>query len=624
MKRTLLEHYNRELRFIREMGHEFAKRYPKIAGRLDLERSECDDPYVERLLEGFALLAARIQLKQEAEFPRFTQHLLEMVYPHYLAPTPSMTIIRFQPDRAGGVTEEGFLLPRATRLRGGHKIKGRTRCEFRTAHDVMLWPVTLTEVSYLARGEAGRYAGEYQQHNIKAALRLRLETVAGFKFNQLALERLPLYLQGSSDLSMKLYELLVGHTSGIVAQATGPGGQWQRSIADGSVQPLGFDAHQAMLPNAQTSFQGYRLLHEYFALPQRYQFVELTGLLPIMRQCGGSEIELIILLNSMHNELEALVNNKSFGLYCTPAINLFPKQANHIDLDSRSSEHVLYPDKTRKRDFEVHSITEVVAISSGSVADQRFRPFYSIHENSMHEAGAYYAVKRKPTIESSKKEATRKAHYLGSDPYISLVDSKEAPYRHDIKQLAVKTLCTNRDLPMLMMTGSSVEDFTLWESGAPIESIDCLAGPTEPKMAHPGGEHAWRLISHLSLNYLTLMQSPGTDEPSAIKALLKLYSNFSTPTISKQIEGLISIEGRQVIQRLPLAGPICFGRGVEITVTFDESYFEGSSVFLFSAVLERFFSKYVSINSFSQTVVKDREQQEIMRWPVRTGTRTVI
>ncbi len=624
MNPRFLEHYHRELQFIREMGAEFAQRHPKIAGGLDLGGAECADPYVERLLEGFAFLTARIQLKMEAEFPRFTQHLLEMVFPHYLAPLPSMMVVQFKPDLKGGVTEQGFPLPRHTRLRSSSSIKGRARCEFLTAHELMLWPLRLVEARYLPQGEAGRYSTP-GLHGVKAAMRLRLETVTDIRMQQLPLDRLPLYLHGSGETPTRLYELLLGHGLAVVVQPVGLDAPWRESLNKRSIHALGFDDQQALLPYSAPSFQGYRLLQEYFALPQRFLFVELCGLQTAIKRCDDTALEIIILLDAERKELEERVSEDNFQLYCAPAINLFPKRADRIHLTHRSTEQHLIVDKTRQRDFEVHSVTEVIGFGGGSAPEQFFRPFYSMQEEMAIDGGfAYYTVRRQPTLESSKTgPTTLKADYLGSELFIALVDAGEAPFRSDLKQLGVATLCTNRDLPMLMLTGQETADFTL-DIGAQVDAVRCLAGPTDPRPAHSEGEHAWRLITHLSLNYLSLLNNDETKGATALRDLLRLYGDFGEPAVAKQIDGLLTVNGRPVVRRIPIAGPMSFGRGMEITVTFDESAFEGAGAFLLGAVLERFFCKYVSINSFTQAVVRTRERGEMMRWPVRTGTRTLM
>ena len=258
MDPKLLKYYNKELQYIREMGGEFAEEFPKIAGRLGLEGLECADPYVERLLEGFAFLAGRIQLKLDAEFPSFTQHLLEAVYPHYLSPTPSMTVVKFHPDLTEGSLADGFTIPRKSVLRSLLGKNDQTSCEYRTGHEVSLWPLKLTEASYLTT-LAG--TGLPDIPGAKAAIRLRLQSTAGLTFNKLSLQSLPIYLQGADELPMRLYEQILGNSVGMVVRPTSRPAPWHEVINKREIRPLGFEDEQALLPSTQRSFQGYRLLH---------------------------------------------------------------------------------------------------------------------------------------------------------------------------------------------------------------------------------------------------------------------------------------------------------------------------------------------------------------------------
>ena len=221
MDPRLLSYYNRELRYLRELGGEFAKQFPKIAGRLGLEAFECVDPYVERLLEGFAFLAARVQLKIDSEFPRFTEHLLQMVYPHYLAPMPSMTVVQLEPDPKQGVLTDGFPVPRGTVLRSNIGKGEQTPCLYRTGHDISLWPVEISAVSH--SGFLGDVEGLdlHKPRRIKAALRLRLRTTAGLPFQRLSLDRLPLFFHGPDQIAMRLYELIHAGTVASVLVANG-------------------------------------------------------------------------------------------------------------------------------------------------------------------------------------------------------------------------------------------------------------------------------------------------------------------------------------------------------------------------------------------------------------------
>lgn len=625
MDPRLLHYYNRELQHIREMCGEFAKEYPKIAARLGLEGFECADPYVERLLEGFGYMAARVQLKVDAEFPRFTQHLLEMVYPHYLAPMPSMTVVQFQPDLNEGALGEGFVLPRGSALRSRLGKGDQTPCEYRTAHDVTLWPLELAEAEYLGSTAAVAALGITELKEVKAGIRWRLRCTAGLTFDKLALDGLPLYLQGAEELPMRLYEQLLANALATVMQPAKGTKAWREVAAKSSIRPLGFADDQALLPYGPRSFQGYRFLQEYFAFPERYMMVELGGLGPGVRRCTDSELDIVVLLSDSDPVLENSVDASHFALFCAPAVNLFEKRADRIHLTDRQTEHHVVPDRSRPMDFEVHSVTEVEGFGTGADEKQDFLPFYAARDIAdFRENRAYYTLHRAPRLLSTRQRGQGpRSSYIGSEVFISLVDANEAPYSSNLRQLALTTLCTNRDLPLQMPVGASSTDFTM-ESGAPVNAVRCLAGPTRPQPSHAQREVAWQLISHLSLNYLSVTDQDAQGGAAALRQLLGLYGATNDAAIRKQIDGVVSVASKPVNRRVSGTGPMAFARGLEVAVTLDEPAFEGTGIFLLGVVLEQFFARYVSINSFTETVLKATDRGEVMRWPPRIGQRHVL
>ena len=625
MDSRILDYYNRELQHIREMGGEFAREYPKIAGRLGLEGFECADPYVERLLEGFAFLAARVRLKVDAEFPTFTQHLLEIVYPHLLAPIPSMAVVELQPDLTEGSLAEGYGVPRDSILRGLLGKGEETACEYRTAHEVTLWPLELNSAEYIPSRGAVATLGVPNLPNVHAAIRLSFACTAGLSFSELSLDSLPLFLRGADGIPMRIYEQILGNSVAMVVKPKGQTATLDQVIDKSHIKRVGYSDDQAVLPYGPRSFQGYRLVQEYFAFPERYSFVELGNLGPAAERCKGSELEVLILLDRSDPELENTLNKGNFGLFCTPAVNLFPRRADRIHLNESDFEFHVLPDRTRPMDFEVHSVTQVVGYGSGGEKQREFQPFYGFNDWTRNaEEAAYYTLNRRPRLASSRqRKFGARSSYVGSETFISLVDASEAPYSSNLNQLAVKVLCTNRDLPLQLSVGRGSTDFTI-ESAAPIEAVKVVAGPTRPRPSNAEGKTAWQLVSHLSLNYLTLVDNDEVHGAAALRELLALYSETRDPAIRKQVDGIQSVESRPVTRRIPRPGPITFGRGIQIRLMFEESAFEGSGIFLLGAVLEQFFARYVSINSFTETIIASTERGEVMRWPVRIGQRQTL
>jgi type VI secretion system protein ImpG len=615
-----LHYYSQELQHLREMGGEFAARYPKVAGRLGLDGFDCADPYVERLLEGFAFLTARVQMKIDAEFPRFTQHLSELVYPDFLAPTPSMAVVQCQPDLSSPALGPGFVIPAGTAMRSLLGKDDLTACEYRSAHALTLWPVELAEADFFTH--AGSIAGvagidDALPAGIKACLRLRLRTTHDAPFNTLRLDRLALHLRGGDALPAQIYERLLGSVAGVLVLPAQRPAAWHRLLPRTALQPAGFDAAQALLPGARRSFEGYRLLQEYFAFAPRYLFLDIAGLQDAVGRCADRELDILILLDQGDARLEQLLDTAHFALHCTPAVNLFARRADRIDLSGDSFEHHVLVDRTRPMDFEVHSIDSVTGYGSGAESQQRFEPLYGACDLGGPER-AYYQVRREPRMLSQRqRERGPRSSYIGSETFLTLVDAAEAPYRHDLRQLGVTAWCTNRDLPLSMPLGVGNTDFML-DIGAPVLAVRVVAGPSRPLPSFAEGPVAWRLINALSLNYLSLADTEGQGAV-ALRELLALSCHRDDPVAQRQVEGVRSVQVRSVTRRMPTPGPITFGRGLEITVTLDDAAFEGAGAFLLGGVLSHFFAQYASINTFTETVVRTVARGTIMRWPAREG-----
>ena len=290
----MLRYYSQELSYMREMGAEFAGQFPKIAARLALDATEVADPYVERLLEGFSFLAARVRLKLDAEFPRFSQHLLEMAYPHYLAPTPAMAIVQFAPTMTEGALASGFPIPRGTALRGQIPRGEQTACQFRTAHEVTLWPIEIADCRYQPLAPDLPLNTLPLAEAVRGVLRLRLRAAASLPFAQIALDRLTFFVSGTDEVALKLYELVLGSGLGVLVTPPARPVPWFEWVSRDAIQPVGFAQDQALLPYTSRSFSGHRLLHEYFAFPERFRFIELTGLKKGLGRCAGDEIDVTI------------------------------------------------------------------------------------------------------------------------------------------------------------------------------------------------------------------------------------------------------------------------------------------------------------------------------------------
>jgi len=604
MADELLTHYERELTFLRQMGAEFALKYPKIASRLQIAPDQAEDPHVERLIQAFAFLAARIHNKIEDEFPEITDALLGVLYPHYLAPIPSMAIAQFVPDPDPGK------LTSAHRIESGAMLYsqpvGGTPCRFRTCYPVTLWPIEVASAQVDSADRLGASA------KAVAAIRLKLRCVSGTTFAELRPDRLRFYLHGEGEAAYSAHELLFNNVCEVHLRASQPNGRFTTvKLSPRCLRPVGFSPDESMLPYTPRSFQGYRVPQEYFALPEKFLFFDLLELDRAVATGCREDLEVLIFLDQTPR-LERSIGASMFRLSCSPIINLFAQIAEPVRISHALTEYRVIADVRRQDATEVYSVESVASTSPYLPEPIEFQPFYSFrHAIESEERKAFWYATRRPS--PRKGDA-------GSEVYLSLVDLDFRPTVPPVETLTLHTTCTNRDLPGKLPFGGERGDLEL-EGAAPLSRIRCLTKPT-PTVRPPARKRAqWRLISHLALNYLSVCE--GGRE--ALQEILKLYDFEGSSVIQQQIAGIVDVQSRRVVRRpatMPWNG---FCRGLEVTITFDEEKYVGSSAFLFASVLERFLGLYASLNSFSQLIARTRRRQEpLKRWPPRAGEQILL
>lgn len=613
MREELLHYYERELAYVRRMGAEFAQRYPKIAGRLLLEPTKCEDPHVERVIEAFAFLAARVHLKIDDEFPEVTESILNIVYPHYVRPIPSMSIAELRIDAEQGVPPSGFRVARDTSLYS-RPVDG-VPCKFRTCYDTVLWPFTITAAQWVT---PERLKPALRMGDAVAALRVELRCLPGVTFSQLDLGTLRLHLNGESNLVYPLYELLTNNSRDIVVREIVPAGTKPKTatIAADALSPVGFGADDGMLPYPGRSFHAYRLLQEYFAFPEKYLFLDLGGL-DVLRGSGmGSAVELIIPISPFERSewrpmLESGVTESVIRLGCTPIINLFKQASEPLLLTQRRHEYLLVPDAHRRLTTEVFSIDDVVAVTPESGETQQFEPLYSHrHAGIDVNTRAYWLAKRRFSGWRSD---------VATDVLLSFVDLSGRVVFPDFEVVTARLTCFNSDLPSRLPFGNERGDFEL-EGGGPVKAIVALIKPTRVIQPPLGSPQVWRLVSQLALNYLSL--SDGTD---ALRELLRLHDFGESPPARRQIDGIVSVRSEPAFARIATEHGLSFARGRKVELELDEEQFTGAGAYLFSSVLEHFFGLYASINSFSTLTARTRQRKgELRSWPARAGWKPLL
>lgn len=622
MSRSLFPYYERELIFIRQMAQDFARQYPAAAGRLLLEPNRSGDPHVERLIESFALIAGRVHHKLDDEFPELTDGLLSVLYPHYLAPTPSMGIVQFQLDPTRAKLPKGFHIARGSRMQS--PAVGTLPCIFQTSYDTTLWPF---EVKSAVLQGPPFPAGLSPPRRTSAALRLELHTMAGMRMSEILCDKLRFYLNGDGQIVTQLYELIFNHATQVLVRVMDDGVKPDPLVLDPEkvISQVGFEQDEALLPYPKRSFPGYRLLTEFFSFPRKFWFFDLGGWKDVARHpdfAKKQKFEVVVFFNRQIKALEEWVDASTFCLGATPVVNLFRQTAEPIPLTQTKMEYRVTPDVAHPFGKEVYSIDSVCSINPSTGEKTDYMPFYSYqHGRDRDSQKAFWYPKRKASTHGSD---------FGTDVWLTLVDLNFNPSLPAASTLIVETTCTNRNLPAQLQHFGEGLQLSL-TGAAPLTGTRCLRVPGAA--LHPPLRRGayWGLISHLCLNHLSI--SDPVDGKAALQEILRLY-DFSDPGSGQQqmsdvnrqlIEGVDAVASRRVVGRVAGVGGSGFCRGVEVTVTLDEQKYVGTGMYLFACMLERFLGLYASINSFSQLVLRTKQREGVVKkWLPRTADRQLL
>jgi type VI secretion system protein ImpG len=605
----LLAHYESELSFLRKLGAEFAGKYPNVASHLVLGPNGSEDPHVERLVEAFAFLAARVHLKLEDDFPEITEALLNVLYPHFLRPVPSMSIVEFNVDPEQGKLTTNVRIPRESLLYS-RPVDG-IQCKFRTCYDTLISPIRVSQAKWRS---PERLTPPVKAPDAIAACSIEISCFPDVQFKGLGLKSLRFYLNG--DVIHTLYELLFNNCSRILLRNPDDPDQRAIELPASSLRPIGFRDDEAVLPFPRRSFTGYRILQEYFAFPEKFFFAELNNLDALRSAAFTNRVEIVFLISQFERvdrqqSLEFGVSENTFKLGCTPIVNLFPQAAEPILLQQTRFEHLIIPDARRRNMLEIFSIDDVRTSSPDRREIIQYEPFYSSHHGRSAKNQTFWNATRRASLRQDDP---------GTEVYISLVDTSGQAAKTGAETLNVRCTCSNRDLPSRLPFGNEAGDFDL-EGGAAVKRIISIRKPTDTLRPPLGKQIHWRLISHLSLNYLSLVE----EGRGALQEILRLYNFTDSRPLERQISGITNLHSRPHFARVVSEHGISFARGVRVDIEFDEDLFVGSGVFLFASILEYFLGLYASLNSFSQLVAHTRQRKEVLReWRPRAGQKILL
>jgi type VI secretion system protein ImpG len=611
----LLPYYERELGFLRRYSREFAERYPKIAGRLLVGGEVCEDPHIERMIESFALLNSRVAKRLDDDYPEFTEAMFEVMYPHYLRPFPSCSIARMDYSGAAAQLTAASDIPRGTQLTS-RPVRGAA-CTFRTAYPVTVAPLALTQASFdaiISLPEALR-APAGATSSISITLAATSEQAGPL---QLGLGKLRFFIDGEPSFCAALRDALFMRTVAAYAEADG-NGRWVQLQAS-PLTPAGFEEDESLIDFSARSHAAYRLLTEYFCFPEKFNFFDIDfAKLGAALPSGARSVTLHLALSGLRTDsnvarMLGTLNPNNVLLGCTPVVNLFRQRGEPIRLTHTTASYPVLADARRAFAYEVQAIDSVRLVRQTPQGESitTFRPFYSLkHGQAPEKSGHYWVARRNETVAEKSP---------GFETEITIVDIDFDPAEVETDTLSLELSCTNRDLPSMLSYGMRGGDLFM-EGGSSVRSISLLRKPTASQRFERGRGAHWRLISHLSLNHLSLDE----DGLDAFREMLTLYDLPRSPATQRQIGGVLGIAHKAANTWLPGNPFACLVRGVEVRLTIDEEAFVGSGIHAFAHVIERFLGLYVHANSFTQLVVLSHKTgEELLRCLPRSGDLSLL
>lgn len=611
MADELLSYYEKELAFIRQMGAEFAKEHPKIAGRLGINDDIVEDPHVSRLIESFAYLNARIQHKLDDDFPELSDALLNVLFPHYLRPIPSVSIVQFSPDKEQ--LESAYTIARGQKIQT-EQYQGES-CIFTTAYSTSLHPIELKLANL--QGLPFSTPGASRYRGAQSVLRLSFSTFSEqLNFGQLKPDKLRFYLKGQTQHINPLYKMLLDDCLGIVL-ARNESDLSPVYLPTDIIRPVGFGRDEGLFPYPPASFTGYRLLTEYFIFPEKFMFLDFRELDNYIPDDATTQLEIYVYLKSADIELEHNISKETFALGCTPAVNLFPHRADPIKLDHTHHEYQIIPEARRPTGYEIYSIDKVSS-STPTGEIEEYHPMYGLnHDNQNTVTSAYWYASRRHAKHGIYERDE------GTDMFLSLIDLDFNPNLPEDRTLNIETTCSNRDQPTKLPYSSDQPKLHCIDGSPPCEKIRFITRPTAVVRPPLRNQARWRLISHLNLNFLSI--SGRDNATQALQEILRLYDFRESSVSLALVSAITSVKTRPISAPLNIDGHTTMCRGMEVEIEIDDHKLAGSSVYLYATILENFFALYCSINSFTRVLVRTKNREGYLkRCPPRAGEKILL
>lgn len=574
---SLQSYYLDELFYLRDLGDEFARENPSLAGFIS---RQSNDPDVERLLEGFAFLCGRLRQKLDDEFPELSHSLVQVLWPQFLRPVPACSIVEYV------TSGRQILVPKGTELRA-RPIDG-TRCSFQSSCTTEVRPLAIGEAAIETRGSGG-------------ILSLLFAVTGGQSSDRLNLDRLRLHLSAEREPSVAraVYQWLLRHTSEILVEARG----FSVQLPPSAITPAGFGPDENLLPYPANAFDGFRLLQEYFAFPDKFLFVDLTGL-DGLQSLPATQFQVTIRFDRPFPD-KLRINQNYFRVNCTPVVNLFVHDGQPINVDHRRAEYRVRPEGSNADHYGIFSVDQVVGWARARNQRTVYQPFESFRHALADAESSFFRTRIKPAVVRGQPET-----------YVSFVNGRGDHLLPPSETISLTLRCTNGRLADQVPIGTIDQPSA---STPPHLSFRNIAPVTTEIPPPIEGDMLWRLIANLARHYGSLA------DLGALRTVIGTYNFAAAVDVQAQRQLELLLDGLRAISLEPfdwITGGLPV-RGQRLNLTVAESRLGGESeAFMFGCVLENFFAMYSAINACHQLTMDGEETKVRFEWPVRFATKS--
>jgi type VI secretion system VasI/ImpG family protein len=598
MDKSLLDYYQENLEYLRDQGRDFAREFPKIASRLEITENECADPYVERILEGTAFLASKVERELDESMPKMLESFWGNTMPVALDLIPSFSIAELKDlDRSS--------IPANPKLPAGSRFEimmegAKSPCTFSTMIPLSVQPVVLEDVRYLSL--------ELEKYDLTASagLYLKFQRLADIPIKEYP-DDLLVYLDMPGEMASRLQQHLQTECTAIYSLADG-----RTQAVDGIrfTIPMLAEDGEPNWPETKASEQ--KALYQFAVFQSMFRFIRIHGFGRILKETTGETLELILTFRNRCSDFIHVIEKKSLRLNCIPVCNLFRKKSDRMLLGMKVQHH-LVPDRTAPLDFEVSRVLNVSLFDNGNrTLLDLHRLFDADFTADGEDSFNFFSVQRVPRLRGDTEK--RRSTYSGQEVFLSFSGEKYLEIQQNAVQFSAEMLCTNRDLPLFLRNGAALKakDSGLFRSAVLLTSP---TAPGAPLLSGFGKEYAEKAAFFL-LHFSDMLWCDRTASGDMLQKIIHMHIPHNREELSGLERSVIAMESTKEVFRYVLRGQVFFESGWKVRLVLDELACTGIGYYTFGCVLREILRNYKPVNMPAKIILETKQQGVITEWMI--------